>query len=180
MERTIDTFELARSGRELRGEQAIAGMERLASLLADDRGSIGWRLRGREVERPEGGTDAFMTLELAGTLRVPCVRCTGPFELPLALERAYRLVPTEAEAERLDLEDTDYDVLAGSRRFDLAGLIEDETILALPITPRHERCEMPAQARAAPAPQPAARPASPFAALERLRNGSQDTDIIED
>lgn len=180
MECTVDTFALARSGRRLHGEQAIVGMERLASLLADERGSIGWRLHGWEVARPEGGADAFMALALTGTLQVPCVRCTGPVALPLSVEREYRLVATEAEAERLDLEDTRYDVLAGNRHFDLAGLIEDEAILALPITPRHEHCEMPATARTASDGQPGRRQASPFASLKRFRNGAQDTDIIED
>ncbi len=181
MEHTVDTFELARSGRQLHGERAIAGMERLASLLADERGNIGWRLRGWQVARPEGGFDAFMALALTGTLQVPCVRCTGPVTLPLAVEREYRLAASEAEAERLDLDDARYDVLAGDRRFDLAGLIEDEAILALPITPRHEHCELPGQeVRAAPDEAPADRRPGPFESLKRFRNGPQDTDIIED
>ncbi|HLS56777.1 MAG TPA: YceD family protein [Zeimonas sp.] len=180
MERTIDTFELARSGAELSGETPLAGMSRLGSMLSDVDGSVAWRLRGWRAARPEGGADDCMALSIAATLRMPCVRCMGPVPVELSAERAYRIVRSEAEAERLDLDDQQYDVLAGDRRFDLAGLVEDEAIMALPLAPRHERCDLPAQGALDAEPAAEAGRPSPFAALARLKNGTQNTDIIED
>lgn len=178
MERSIDTFELARAGGELSGESPVAAMDRLASLLADAEGRIAWRLRGWRVRRPDGGADDFMALTAAATLPMSCVRCLRPVPVEVSIEREYRLVASEDEAERIDLDDALHDVLAGGRRFDLVGLIEDEAIMALPVTPRHARCELPATPRAE-APEEPPRP-GPFAGLARLKNGSQKTDIIED
>ena len=182
MEPGLDTFELARAGARLSGECPLAGMERLAPLLSDAQGSLTWQVRGWRTPRPEGGADDFMALAIDVAVRMPCVRCNAAVPLELSIERSYRMVGSEAEAERLDLDDPDYDVLAGDRHFDHLGLIEDEVIMALPPTPRHQRCELPVAVPAAAATEPArdaGRP-SPFAALARLRNGAQNTDIIED
>ena len=179
MQRTIDTIELARAGSELTGEYPLAGMERLGPMLADRQGDVAWRLRAWRAGRADGVAEDFMALSIVATVRMACVRCMAPVPVQLSAGRSYRLARSEAEAERLDLDDQVYDVLAGGRRFDLAGLVEDEAIMALPATPRHERCDLPAGAGRAAAPDDDA-PRRPFAALERLKNGAQNTDIIED
>ncbi len=179
MQQTIDTSELARTGTELVGEYPLAQMQRLGSLLADSEGALAWRLRGWRERGVDGAGHDFMALSIGATVRMACVRCNQPVAVELSAERAYRLVGSEAEAERLDLDDHQFDVLAGSRRFDLAALVEDEAIMALPPMPRHERCELPSGATAAGAAAQAQRE-RPFAALERLKNSAQNTDIIED
>ncbi|ODU62415.1 MAG: hypothetical protein ABT05_07595 [Lautropia sp. SCN 66-9] len=164
---TIDTFELARTGAARDGELPVLDMPRLASLLHDADGALAWSLHARREPRPEGGADDFMRLAIDGTVSAGCVRCLGPVPVALSIERSYRLVRSEEEAERLDLEDTEFDVIAGSRRFDLAELIEDEAIMALPPVVRHEDCAIPAD----PAADEVAadeRP-NPFAVLQRLR-----------
>ncbi|MGD9945144.1 MAG: DUF177 domain-containing protein [Burkholderiaceae bacterium] len=164
----IDTFEMARTGAARDGEQPVAELPRLASLLHDTGGRLSWALRAWREPRPEGSSDDFMQLSLEGALSVACVRCLGPLPVPLSIERSYRLVASEADAERLDLDDAQFDVIAGSRRFDLAELIEDEAIMALPQVPRHESCEMPLGAAADDAEPEPQRP-NPFAVLQRLR-----------
>lgn len=180
MDRTIDTFELTRTAGEASGKYPVAAMERLGSMLADTEGLVGWRLRGWRLLRADGGADDLMALTLSATVRMACVRCMQPVPVQLSVERTYRLVASEAEAERLDLDDALYDVLATSRRFDLAGLVEDEAIMALPPIPRHERCDLPAGARDAAQPVAEGARSGPFAALARLKSGAQNTDIIED
>lgn len=163
----IDTSRLARNGQTLTGEQAVEQLPRLASLLASAAGSIEWGARGWRDERPEGGHDDFLELSFSATLQPACVRCLEPVAVPVADKRRYRLVDNEEEAERLDPEDDDYDVLAGGPRFDLDALIEDEAILALPPMPRHERCEP--QRALEDEPTGAEEAERPFAALKRLR-----------
>lgn len=192
----VDTFELARSGARLAGERPVPAMARLATLLADTDARLRWELRGWREARPEGGADDFMELRLEGDVRMPCARCNGPVAVEVGVERAFRVVRSEAEADRLDLDDPQFDVIAGGRRFDLAGLIEDEAIMALPAIPRHDDCALPAGGSAArtsdgeaegegggetdgEAGSEPARP-SPFAALASLKNGRQKPDIIED
>ena len=167
MTNLIDTSRLARRGETLRGECTVEQLPRLATLLASAVGGIEWRARGWRDERPEGGHDDFLELSFSATLQPACVRCLEPVAVPVADTRRYRLVDTEDDAERLDPDDDDYDVLAGGPRFDLDALIEDEAILALPPMPRHEHCES-ARPLGDGAPATEERE-KPFAALQRLR-----------
>lgn len=167
---TIDSARLARDGRTLAGELAVGKLPRLASLLATAEGRIDWSARGWRNVRPEGGHDDFLELSFSATLHPACVRCLEPVAVSVSDTRRYRLVDSEAEAERLDPEDDEFDVLVGGPRFDLEALIEDEAILALPPMPRHERCE-PAMAPDDEPPAEGERE-KPFAALRHLkRNG---------
>lgn len=173
MKNLIDTSRMARRGETLGGERMVEQLPRLASLLASAEGGIEWRARCWRNERPEGGHDDFLELSFSATVHPACVRCLEPVAVPVADTRRYRLVDSEEEAERLDPEDDEYDVLAGGPRFDLDALIEDEAILALPPMPRHERCE-PARPFESDAPAGEERE-SPFAALRRSRrNGPSD------
>jgi uncharacterized protein len=147
----IDTRVLTRTGRSLEGRVEVAEMDRLASLLANDQGTIAWRLQGERRERADGGGTELMRLDFEGEVVMECVRCLGNTPVSIDAERSFRLVATEEEAEREDLEDPEYDVLVGDSRFDLAGLIEDEAILALPPMPRHEQCALPGSDDAAAA-----------------------------
>ncbi len=163
----IDSSRLARRGETLGGERTVEQLPRLASLLASADGRIEWRARGWRDERPEGGHDDFLELSFSATLQPACVRCLEPVSVPVADTRRYRLVDTEDDAERLDPDDDEYDVLVGGPRFDLDALIEDEAILALPPMPRHEHCE-PVRPFEDEAPAAEERE-KPFAALQRLR-----------
>ena len=59
-----------------------------------------------------------------------------------------------------------FDLLLGSERFDVLGLVEDEALLALPLVPVHPSCSLPGHDAAALAPDA---PPHPFAALQALR-----------
>lgn len=178
---TIDTHEFTRRGDTARGTQPLTGLERLGSMLTSTAGALDWRLSGRSELGADGSRSAFLRLELEGAVSMRCVRCLEPVELPLEVARDYRLVATEAQAEREDAEEEAFDLLVSARRFDLAGLVEDEAIMALPAAPRHAACDAPGYGAApAGAVQDAtdggtgAAPAAdrPFAALAALRDAT--------
>lgn len=173
----LDTQALTLKGETLRGHRLLTDMPRLADLLLDTDGGLDWQLSGRSELRADGSRQAFMSLGLQGELVLRCVRCLEPVRVTLDETRPYRLVPDEAQAAREDNEDDEHDLLVSSRRFDLAGLLEDEVIMALPPAPRHADCRAPAPrlsdvVPASPAnldsPEPASQP-NPFAALAALR-----------
>jgi uncharacterized protein len=139
----IDTRELTRNALTLEGSVEVADMERFASLLASDDGRLGWRLRGERRRRADGGDD-LMHLSLHGEVTMQCVRCLGDAQVQLQAERSFRLVASEEQAAREDIEDMEFDVLVGGSHFDLAELLEDEAIMALPAFARHEQCALPA------------------------------------
>ncbi len=173
----IDTGEFARRGSALSATQPAADFARLRDLLADEAGTIGWELAGSRRPRPEGGSELFMRLRLTGDVAVACTRCLQPVRVHLDEERLFKLALTESQAEREDAQADDYDVLAGSPRFDVLELVEDEAIMALPIAPRHERCSLPGagggaqRASAGDEDGDAQEPVreNPFAVLHKLR-----------
>jgi uncharacterized protein len=105
--------------------------------------AVAWQAQGSRVPRPGAAPWPRLSLRLDATARLQCQRCLGAIDVPVAVEREFLFVASEAEAERLDGERDDADVLVASDRFDLGALIEDELLLALPIVPRHEVCPQP-------------------------------------
>jgi uncharacterized protein len=72
-----------------------------------------------------------------------CLRCLGVVTIPVEVEREYRLARDEAHAAKLDEDDELVDAIVGSARFDVLDLVEDEVILALPFSPKHDECDLP-------------------------------------
>jgi uncharacterized protein len=164
---TCDVWELARQRRELGGELPLAQAERLVSELFDAAGVLRFRLRGYVDQR--GRTAA--ALELNGTVRARCDRCGGPVEVPIAERALFYFVADEAELASLPIDDAPDEPLLGARRFDVAGLVEDQAILALPISPRHADCAAPTLAdEGPPAEGPSRRPFAALAELKRRRH----------
>jgi uncharacterized protein len=174
---TIDTHEFTRRGDAAEGQVPLLELERLGSLLIARDGVLGWHLSGRSEVGADGSRLAHLHLELAATMAMRCVRCLERIDVPLAVERDYRLVATEAQAEQEDVDEDEFDLLVGARRFDLAGLIEDEAIMALPPAPRHPDCRAPAMgvesADAVADIEPPTPARNPFAALAALRAGEE-------
>jgi uncharacterized protein len=167
----IDSRDFARTARRLEGCTPVAGLERLASLLASSAGELAWQARGERRERADGGHDDFLHLQLDGEVEMTCVRCLAGVPVRLGFDHGFRLVGSESEAAREDAEDFEFDVLASSQQFDLGELIEDEAIMALPPIARHEACQLPAGAAheaAGAAVEPEER-VNPFAALAALK-----------
>ena len=146
---SADVWDLARRCSIVQGEVAAADLPRLAEQLADAAGALRFRLTGLtdDLGRPAG------RLELDGAVRVICDRCGEALEVPIAERAQFYFVATEEELDRLPIDDAPAEPLLGSPRFDLAALVEEQAILALPISPRHVECALPADAAAGPAPE---------------------------
>jgi uncharacterized protein len=172
--RHLDVAAFASAGAVLERDDAQAGFERLAAET-EGRGAdraVHWRAEGERREDASGHAQHWLHLRAEATASLICQRCLEPVDWLLAVDRSFRFVPTEAQAEIED-EDSDEDVLAISREFDLQSLVEDELLMELPLTPVHEACpSQPAFSAADPDFEDvqAAKP-KPFAALARLKQG---------
>lgn len=162
---------LCRDGETLRGAWLLAQLPRLAASLwappaADEQ--VGWQARFSQAQPAAGSPQLWLELEAHTHVTLQCQRCLQALQQPLALQRRFCFVASEADAERLDAESDD-DHLVMTARLDLRALVEDELILELPIVPRHEgRCPEPLPLAPAAADEAEARP-NPFAALAALR-----------
>jgi uncharacterized protein len=133
---TCDVWELARRRAAVQGEIALSDASRLAAQLIDTQGALHYRLSGMIDERGR----AAARLELDGVLRTRCDRCGGAVALPIREHALFYFVADEAELAALPIDDSPEEALLGSHHFDLLALVEDQAILALPISPRHEDC----------------------------------------
>jgi uncharacterized protein len=162
----IDSLEFVRAQQQSRGSLPVAGFTRLEDLLFDQQGTLEYELRGtRDTRnRPQ------LVLKVNGALHLQCQRCLGllPYEVDVA--NTLLLLPRGIEPDE-DLDDPDGpDIIEASPELNVAGLIEDEVLLSLPLAPRHPEgvCESEARNRIQAAAPPKA--FAELAALKRPRN----------
>jgi uncharacterized protein len=162
---TLDTSDAARRAITRSGTLEVALAPRLAEALADPVGAISYEYRGRIDAQGR----AAATLHLRAQLALRCDRCGEPASVGIDETGHFFFVDDEAVFARLPVEDVEEEPLLGSPRFDLRALIEDQVLLALPMSPRHETClpREPEVEGETTEPQPE-RP-HPFAALAALK-----------
>jgi len=127
----FDLFEFCRSSGSAAGEIAARELPRIiAETSAEAPASapddlFRYTMSGSaQDEAAEPGKPArrrlFLDLAVQGGMWLNCQRCLAVYAAPM--------------------DDDEIDVIAGSRRFDLLALIEDEILLSLPVAPKHEVC----------------------------------------
>jgi uncharacterized protein len=168
----IDTSAFSRSAGRIEGAVSLAGMERLATSLREPGGEILLECEGR----PDGRGRPALRMQLSGRLELRCDRCGGPLLHDVDVDREFYFVRDMAELQAIPVDPLEVgEGLVGSERFELIPLIEEELILSLPISPRHEGCDpQPGFGRgglhhdgASGEPEE-----NPFAALQKLRRPS--------
>ena len=134
----IDAFEFCRNNGRREGVTPVAEMTRLAADCADASGEIRWSVQGGTT--PQG--HASLTLSVAGTVRLVCQRCLEPFSHEIDSSTMLVLGRDDEEADQIEelLDDESIDVIVGSNCCDVRDLLEDEALLALPQSPKHEVC----------------------------------------
>ena len=158
LKRVSDAFVFAREGRVLEGILAVSDLERLHDLLAVVEGEVSFRLEGYRGKRGE----CMLHLTVTGVIPLACQRCLEAVSYDLDVDSQLELVPEGAELSQDELEDDSRDFLPVAKELDVAELVEDEVLLALPVAPRHERCGLPGAADAGER-------VNPFAALSGLK-----------
>jgi len=131
----IDSLDFALHGKELRGSVAISELSRLADLLAAPVGEMAFLLRGYALRDGE----PMLALEVHGSCRLICQRCLDALEYPVALTSQLKL--QSGEVDEFSDDGEEFDTIAADRHLDVVGLIEEELLLALPISPRHAEGE---------------------------------------
>jgi uncharacterized protein len=128
----IDGLQFARAALERRGVVSIERLPRLAQLQCSTEG-LEYHLRGGRT----GNGKPCLRLSVMGSLELPCQRCLDPIRIPIAIDAELQLAQNAREISEADDE---IDRVLASRHMDVASLVEDEVILALPMAPRHDEC----------------------------------------
>ena len=134
----IDAFEFCRNGLLREGVTPVAEMPRLAADCADKSGEIRWSIQGGLTRQGYPS----MTLAVAGTVQLVCQRCLAPFSFAIDSSTMLVLGKDDEEADQIEeiLDDDSIDVIVGSHTCDIRDLLEDEALLALPQSAKHEVC----------------------------------------
>ena len=151
---TIDGRRFAEAREVVTGALGIGDLPRLAQMGCEA-ATLQYTVRGGE----DAAGRAALTVEVGGEVRLACQRCLGALELPLAVTSVLELADSEAE---IDAADDERDRVLAAKSMDVAALVEDEAILALPMVPMHASCETAAAREGGDR-------RSPFAALARLQ-----------
>jgi len=162
----FDAFELSAAGADLAGEVDARSLRRAADQLAAGAGAapIKWRI--------SGGKDALgrplLTVRLDGAVPLVCQRCLQPFVS--RIDQQTDLLPARDENELAQLDADETEVVLANAALDPRDLVEDELLLSLPLSPRHDEEEC-AAARRSTADE--GKP-SPFAGLAALKGRNPD------
>ncbi|NGZ86133.1 YceD family protein [Duganella aceris] len=134
----IDAFDFCRGNGSKEGVTPVAEMTRLTKDCADNSGTIAWKVVGSTSKMgfPQ------MTLSVAGTVQLVCQRCLTPYAHEIDASTLLMLGKDDEQADEIEqmLDDETIDVIVGSRSMDVMDLVEDEALLALPHTPKHDVC----------------------------------------
>ncbi|MDM0114300.1 DUF177 domain-containing protein [Variovorax sp. J22R133] len=173
----LDVAGFAEAGASLSAEDVLGHFPRLAAEAVEPDGDarVQWTAVGEQRKDSAGGAQPWLHLEAETSVPLVCQRCLLPVQTPLYVDRWFRFAPDEDTAAAQD-EESDEDVLVVSRDFDLHALIEDELLMEIPVTPRHDECpeEVPLSAVDPDFDQAEKERPNPFAALAKLRDGKAE------
>ncbi len=158
----LDCLAFARERGSLQGELPVASLTRVQDSLGGQAGCLEYRITGQigDRERPQ------LLVEVNGDLSLVCQRCLEPLGFPLRLKSLLEFVDDDGDLTQEEIEDDSRDFLPLQAALDVATLIEDEVILALPSVPRHADCSLPGAV-------PQETMASPFSALAGFKGRPQ-------
>jgi uncharacterized protein len=157
----VDSVAFARDADELHATLALADLARLHDALFDRSGEIRYRLTGAVSK--DG--IATLRLEIAAELVLVCQRCLGPLDFSLKASRNFELVPETQPLGDPAEEPGDVERIHEDAKLDVAALVEEETILCLPMVAAHRpgECSVSAESYGEKETK------SPFSALSALK-----------
>lgn len=137
----LDVKAFAQAASTRSGRNLLSDFERLMQethgLGADH--ALDWSVRGELRKDPTGSEQVWLHLTVKANIPLTCQRCLNPVSIKVSDKHRYRFVGSEEEAQAQD-EKAEEDVLALGQDFNLAALIEDEVLMALPLIASHETC----------------------------------------
>ena len=131
-----DIFAFAKEKRLLKDSIFLKDCDRLEDVLENLEGEIAFELEGVLGKNRKPA----LRLTLNGILPLICQRCLERLDYELRHTIVLELARENAEIAEDDFEDENYEIFPTPKTIDVAELVEDEMILALPNFPRHDFC----------------------------------------
>lgn len=155
----IDSLAFAQGNSVLSGSIGVDKLPRLMAALVARAANVSYIIKGGVAVRP------YLRLKLSGDLPLLCHRCAQVFTWHLETECQVWLAHDEAELMAWDREaDGLADAMVAEAQFDWQAWLEEEVLLALPVSPVH-----PDDGCSAIAEQGKSERPNPFAVLATLK-----------
>lgn len=133
----IDPLAFARDAAEFHKEISIADLdERVHEVLASTAGVVKFSLSGfvDRLRRPS------LRYTLTANVELRCQRCLGVMPFDVASDGVITLFTSETKLEDAVAQDEELDAIMAEDEFDVLALIEDEIIMGLPLSAKHDDC----------------------------------------
>ena len=131
----IEPMRLADKGARLQGDLQLSKMTRLAPLLQEQAGTVSVDI---SFSKNDEGIQCING-NVKAQLKVLCQRCLEPMEIPVCVDLRLELTDTLTAEPRIY--DNYEPLLVTAETLSLVELVEDELLLALPISPMHPEGE---------------------------------------
>jgi len=160
----LNCLAFARESGFLQGDLLVETLTRVHDSLSESTGRLQYRIAGKigQRKRPQ------LLVEVEGDLSLRCQRCLEPLAYSLRLRNLLEFVDDDGDLTQEEVEDDSRDFLPLPEALDVATLVEDEVILALPAVPRHADCVLPGAMR-----EEEATSQSPFSVLAAFKGRPQ-------
>ncbi len=132
----IDPLDFVRKARSHHGRIPLADLKRLQDFLYENTGDVEYLING-VIDR---NNRPYLRIKVKGEVHLCCQRCLGSLQHSLDIQTSLLLVEAESELMRAD-EDESVDALLATVDIDVLDLIEEEIILSLSISSRHNEGE---------------------------------------
>ena len=157
---TVDAWRMVAARRTFEGSLSLRDLPRLRDSLAAEGGTVRYAI---EFGRDEFQV-AYLGLKVEAALPLLCQRTLEVFEQPVSIDERLGLIAKESEEAALP---PGYEpLLTETGELNLADVVEDELILALPVVPMKPGLEEEETVYEAAPPDGAG---NPFAALASLK-----------
>lgn len=147
----LDIPSLCRQGHVLSGQTPLAQFERLCTCRGvwpqQNATEVTWTLTPKLRHASGDADQLWISLDMQTDIFLECQRCLERTDATLTVNKQFRFVHTEADLDRVDalFEAADSDdeaLLLDAGGWPVMDWLEDELIMALPIAPRHDDCQM--------------------------------------
>ena len=160
----IDPAAFAREKRQLQAEAAMADFDRRVSAheyLVSAEAVVSFSLQGGSDrwQRP------YLDLHVQAGLPLWCQRCVQPMHFDLDEQVHIVLFADEVALDEAMLAEDDLEGMLLVPELDVTALVEDQILMAIPYSPRHEDCRNPSLETINQNSKP-----NPFAVMAGLKN----------
>jgi uncharacterized protein len=136
----IDTITFTRERQQCSGEVRLQALNRRVwshELLVQRDGIIQFQARGGidRWQRP------FINVSVKGELQLVCQRCLQAVSWTLSDQSHVVLFADEQSLDEAMVADEALEGILWQEQFNLASLIEDQILMAIPVAPRHNDCD---------------------------------------